>query len=340
MTRIFEVETPEEYHEQFLDSLNQGGLINDFELDAERQIAGLSTMHIRRKHYLSEDERLDQLSAELMNRPYLSKRKGKIEVYADGNLVKCQTPLVRPSSRKWSAEKRGNITGFSRQSRLRMMRKVSKLQKAKKPIFVTLTYPDEFSDNFDGKKIKEVQLKNFWKRFIYTYPKTACIWKLEYEERKSGKHIGKLFPHLHLLVWGLCDEDLFEIRDFVSQAWWEVCGQLSENHLKAGTRVERIRSHNGTMFYISKYMSKEATGDLEVGRWWGVKGRKNLPQAKKIVIDFLKKEHYQRAIKFMVLYAGLPEGHWNSLEVFIDGRKFLQHLDNIVFKDGEGAEND
>ena len=66
-----------------------------------------------------------------------------------------------------------------------------------------------------------------------------------------------------------------------------------------------------------------------VGRWWGVKGRSNLPNARKIVIDFLDKEKYKDVIDFMALYAGLPEGDWTSLEIFVDGRKMLKQLEKI-----------
>jgi hypothetical protein len=333
MARYFEVETPEECHEEFLYSLHREGVINDFELEAERQMSGLSTMHIRRKHYLSEKERAKQLTNELMNRTGYQKQRGKIEIYPAGNLVKCEVPQVKPNGRK-VGDRRSRISGFSRQSRLRMMRKVSKLEKAKRPLFFTLTYPDEFSNTLDGKEIKEKHLKNFWKRMIYKYPEISCIWKLEYQTRKSGENIGELYPHFHLLVWGLYDVDLEEIREYVAEAWWGVCGELSDDHLEVGTRVERLRSYRGIMSYISKYMGKEVGSNLKVGRWWGVKGRKYLPQAKKIVVDFLRKEQYERVIAFMAYYARLPEGDWKSLEIFIDGRAFLKELDKIILGTG------
>jgi len=330
MIKQFELETPEEKHEEFLYSLLQGGVINDFELEAERQRHGLSTVHIRRKDYLSITKKQKQLARELMHRRYLNKKRGRIEICVDGNLAKCQLPVTRPIKGKRGAL-RSFIKGFSRQSRLRMMRMVSKLETAKKPLFFTLTYPDEFIDNLDGHEIKERHLKNFWKRLEYCYPSLSCIWKLEYVKRKSGKHIDELYPHLHMLVWGLYDVDIEDIRELVASAWWEVCGKLSEAHLQAGTRVERLRSHRGTMFYISKYMGKEETEDLTVGRWWGVKGRMHLPLARVVVIDFLNKEDYKKVIDFMAYYAGLPEGDWKKLEVFIDGRKLLQALDNIIY---------
>ncbi len=325
------LETPEEQHEEFLYSLHQGGVINDFELEAERQKHGLSTIHIRRKDYLTTAEMNQQLAGELMNRQSLSKKKGRIEICANGNLVKCQLPRIKPIGKRGAP--RGRIQGFSRKSRLNMMRMVSRLDSARKPLFFTLTYPDEFENNLDGNEIKEVHLKKFWKRLIYFYPEVSAIWKLEYKKRKSGIHVGELYPHFHLLVWGLYDVDLEIIREFVRNAWWEVCGELSRQHFDAGTRVERLRSYRGTMSYIAKYMGKEEANELSVGRWWGIKGRANLPLAQTIVIDFLRKEDYERVIDFMAYYARLPRGEWQKLEIFIDGREFLQVLDKIVFLD-------
>lgn len=294
----------------------------------------MSTMHIRRNEHISDAQMKQQLADELMNRGNFIKRKGKIEIYVDGNSAKCQLPVIKPIGKREGVRGgiRGKVTGFSRQSRLRMMRTVSKLENAKRPLFVTLTYPDEFEGQVDGKEIKEKHLKNLWKRMDYNWTELSCIWKLEYAERKSGINVGELFPHLHILVWGLYEVDIEEVREFVKNAWWEVCGELSGDHFKAGTRVERLRHYRGTMSYISKYMSKDDEKELKVGRWWGVKGRANLPSARKVVFDFLNKEKYKDVIDFMALYAGLPEGDWTSLEIFVDGRKMLQQLEKIVYR--------
>ena len=331
MDRHIVKESPEELHEELLYSLWQGSVINDFELEAERQKYGLSTVHIRRKDYLTESQKQQQLAGELMNRQHLSKKRGRIEICANGNLVKCQLPGIKPVGKRGA--NRGRVQGFSRKSRLNMMRTVSRLDSARKPLFFTLTYPDEFENNLDGHEIKEVHLKKFWKRLIYHSLEVSAIWKLEYKERKSGKHVGKLYPHFHLLVWGLYDVDIEIIREFVRNAWWEVCGELSRQHYDAGTRVERLRSYRGTMSYIAKYMGKMEGNNLKVGRWWGIMGRGNLPLAEVIVIDFLRKEDYERVIDFMAYYARLPRGEWKKLEIFIDGREFLQVLDKIVFLD-------
>lgn len=323
-------QTEEELHEEFIYSLWNGEEINYFEMEAKRQVTGLSTLHIRRKDYLTQDEKERQLSAGVMNSVYYQKRKGKIELSVNGNWVSAKVPVTKPLSRK-NGGLRSHITGFSVDSRRRMMRMISKLENVKKPIFFTLTYPDEFENNLDGGVLKEKHLKKFWQRFEYKYPGSSSVWKLEFQDRKSGSKIGELFPHFHLLVWGVYSIDIEELREYVSEAWWAVCGELSADHRQAGTRVERLRSINGVMSYVSKYMGKEEEADLKVGRFWGVKNKKDLPIAQIIVIDFLEKEQYLKVINFMRVYANLPEGRWNSLQIFMDGNKLLQMLEFIIF---------
>ncbi|GAG11963.1 unnamed protein product, partial [marine sediment metagenome] len=79
MVMQIELESEEDFHEEFLYSLWKGGEINLFELEAERQMHGLSTMHIRRNEHLSDDQMKQQLAGELLNRTDYVRKKGRIE---------------------------------------------------------------------------------------------------------------------------------------------------------------------------------------------------------------------------------------------------------------------
>jgi len=232
---------------------------------------------------------------------------------------------------------RGKVKAFSDASRRRMLRLIAKLEQTRKPIWMDLTYPDEFfNERLDGRLLKESHLKKFYQRLEYIFPEVAVIWKLEYKDRKSGKFVGEMFPHFHMLVWGLHDENMYDLRQLVARMWWEVCGQLSDAHLEAGTSVSRIKSYRGVFFYAAKYMSKEVEEEVsEVGRWWGVKGRENLPEAYCHVINFLEDEHYKKVIDWMAAYAGFPESeHWKGLTIFCDTNHFFyEELDKILFKE-------
>jgi hypothetical protein len=123
---------------------------------------------------------------------------------------------------------------------------------ARLPYFVTATLPDELFDDDVGRFAKTAKrlLDTFLKRvFRVTMVRTehgarvaespaAGFWRIEWQARKSGQHIGKLFPHFHLLLWGLPERRLpdREKRDhcgFVEsvEEVWEAYVELEDSQL-------------------------------------------------------------------------------------------------------------
>jgi hypothetical protein len=209
-------------------------------------------------------------------RPVLVQPEPYLELAIDGSY--CQVAVTRGKalkSEKRKNAKRGKVRTFSRRSRLRLMKLLSKLDHSKIPLFITLTYPEHYPT---AKKAKS-DFKAFAERLMRLAPFCSCIWKLEFQERGA--------PHFHLLVWGLERFDLHWLRKWVSRAWYEVVGSGDEKHLKAGTNVQKIRSWRGVMAYASKYLGKEveAVPDEEPGRFWGVWNRKSLPWSKRVRVS-------------------------------------------------------
>lgn len=62
-----------------------------------------------------------------------------------------------------------------------------------------------------------------------------------------------------------------EVRNFIASSWYEICGELCEDHLPAGTRVEEVRSWKRAMSYVEKYVAKPErfSEGIETGRIWG-----------------------------------------------------------------------
>jgi hypothetical protein len=89
--------------------------------------------------------------------------------------------------------RRGNITSFSRQSRKRFLNMLGKVNNQDTPLFLTLTFPDEFH----GKRLDRGAIKScarrFQMKFIRRFKKGSYIWRLEGATRKSGKYIGDGF---------------------------------------------------------------------------------------------------------------------------------------------------
>jgi hypothetical protein len=107
--------------------------------------------------------------------------------------------------------KRGVCKGFSFGSRRRMLDRLNQVScAAVLPDFVTLTLPDECFDDCvttfakTAKSLLDVLLK----RIHRVCPSCCGFWRIEWKARKSGVHEGKLFPHFHLLVWGLPERHL------------------------------------------------------------------------------------------------------------------------------------
>ena len=140
---------------------------------------------------------------------------------------------------------------------------------------ITLTYPAEYPEMFTCWK---KDLKYFAHQLAYKYPNAGFLWKLEPQGRGA--------PHFHLLVWGIPLID----REWLSLTWYKIVGSDDERHLRAGTRVEFVRTFNGVMCYAGKkYMGKECEAPRNwpknVGRYWGMYGRNNIPRSECVEVE-------------------------------------------------------
>lgn len=174
--------------------------------------------------------------------------------------------------------KRGNVTMFSARSRTRLFDLFHRLEIKRKPIFVTLTYGEDYPDA----KTAKYHLKTLFERIRKKMDglSTSAIWRMEFQERGA--------PHFHIIFF-----DLPYIDKLTWQYWWEEI----TGHPEPFTRVERVRSHKQIMAYVSKYVAKvepaSKTGfislsylhayhkkyDENIGRVWGYFQKDALPWA-------------------------------------------------------------
>ena len=328
-----------------------------------RKQAGLSTVQFSPSSSIIS--KVDEQTGEVVESRYLSFRESEhgpiatalcpeavdtpVEdsprmVWRDGgNLVKVDLRGVRPKvNRKGDPlivappvedriklDRGGNCTSpspvFSRSSRRRFMRQLASVQVDASPVFATLTYPDHFPDD---PKVWHRHLDTFAKRFLRKFG-AGFAWKLEPKRRKSGENEGKIAPHYHLLIWGC---SFVELRNWIPQNWYEVVGSGDEKHLRAGTRVERVRSVRGVMWYASKYMAKvekEDLGDLpNIGRLWGFKNRKLIPWADELEIALTERSAI-KLMRWMRKSAGIPGYRMPSLTIFGDGRQWKRCVEML-----------
>lgn len=190
-----------------------------------------------------------------------------LAAYPGGRLATLKFPGDRDAVRGV----RGDVDGFSRASRRRLLELLHTVERdAPLPLFVTLTFPDLFPTMEQAR----AALRAWCKRVSRMSPEASVIWRLETVDRKSGASKGQVAPHFHLMVWG---EGL--TGEALSKAWFEACGESDYAHLKHGCDVQQIEAWRGVVSYVGKYMAKDAEHECK-GRVWGIHARKNLPRAK------------------------------------------------------------
>jgi len=134
---------------------------------------------------------------------------------------------------------------------------------------LTLTYPKQYPDD---PELCKRHLRAFLKRLERRYGPFAAFWRLGIQKRGAW--------HFHLLLFAPPSfATLPELRDCVASCWYEVCGKVSEGHLRAGTNVEVVRRWKKVTSYAEKYLAKEEQfpEGMETGRVWGTWNKELLP---------------------------------------------------------------
>jgi len=132
--------------------------------------------------------------------------------FADGGRL-LKLSFARSPAAEWNSEmfpgevgRRGKCKGFSFGSRRRMLDRLNSVSVASSlPQFITMTLPDDVFCDDVGEFARTAKhwLDTFLKRLSRVAPGAAGFWRIEWKSRASGTYLGKLFPHFHLLVWGL-----------------------------------------------------------------------------------------------------------------------------------------
>lgn len=229
-------------------------------------------------------------------------------VSADGDYIEAHQR--KPALARGTRGKRGIISGFSRSSRRRLWSIIMRLDRARLPLFVTLTFHRVWPE--DVSLLKRM-LDTLFKRLRRRYPQASALWKLEYQRRGA--------PHFHLLMWGFPLAD----RDWLAHSWAEIVAHYTGDdveilrgwhlgRLGRGNQhcVQRVRSWRGVISYAAKYLAKEercvsAEGEvLHTGRIWGVHNRNFIPWSYILVyIAGASFRRYRRVVRALAERRGL-----------------------------------
>lgn len=185
---------------------------------------------------------------------------------------------------------RGNraaIVKFSSRSRKNLLKKLFSLP-LYPSLFITLTYPKYFPAGSDEWKR---HLDNFRRIFLEKFPKGWFFWKLEPQKRGA--------PHYHLIGdLGQGEEvNIHLLRQYVALIWFEVCGTGYPEHQEVGTSIEVIKgAATKIQGYVCKYIGKVDDVEYETwshpGRFWGIIGRKNLPESMSLAVTMDTVEYF------------------------------------------------
>lgn len=208
------------------------------------------------------------------------------ELIIQGKLV--QYKARKPYRKGAKRGVRGKVFGMSEASRMRLLKKLATWDwdSIGYSLFLTLTYPDERAMPLRDARNKHRYLIH---RDIESNlgREVPCLWRVEYEVRKSGRHVGKPCPHWHLLLLGVEYMSCTDVN-----MWWRRIIDWKEyvrTEVKATTRAE------GAARYIGKYLAKGSSSNSLVyasyhndsGRHWGILREELIPVCEKIVIDRL-----------------------------------------------------
>ena len=224
---------------------------------------------------------------------------------------------------------KGRVKGFSRVSRRNFLRKFASINRTafrsyKGRVFsITLTYPHVYPED---PEVCKRHLKALYKRLKRRFGDFAGYWRMGIQRRGAW--------HFHLLLFMPSSPRLLaNLRSFIASSWYEVCGEISEGHLLAGTYVEEIRAWRRATSYVEKYMAKEEEfpEGLETGRIWGAWNEGFLPIQWETVRVSLKDAFTIRRI-FRRLAKMRGRGRLHRLTVFIRYENVVRLLDYLGYR--------
>ena len=171
------------------------------------------------------------------------------EVTQQGNLLKVKQLDLNPVTKE-AYPTRGEITNFSRKSRVRLIEHFARFDQAKmgakKTLFITLTYDRLMLDYHRAKR----DLKVFMEAIQERFPRSWIAWRME--TQRSGS------IHFHILLGKAGFWDVTEAQE----VWNRIAGGNAGNSLD----LRVIDTYRGVTRYVSKYVAKSPETNLNASQ--------------------------------------------------------------------------
>jgi hypothetical protein len=227
---------------------------------------------------------------------------------------------------------RGRIRGFSKSSRRNLLRRLASINRTTfraykgRLISVTLTYPGEYPED---REVCKNHLKALRKRLTRRFGEFSGFWRMGIQRRGAC--------HFHLLLFVPPSfGSLANLREFVAFSWYEICGEVSAGHLRAGTRVEEIRTWRSATSYVERYVAKPKAfpEGVVTGRVWGKWNEELLPVQWETV-EISVKDAYKIRRVYRKLAKMRSSGSLRRLTVFIRHETVLRLLEFLGYRQDE-----
>jgi len=196
-------------------------------------------------------------------------------------------------------KKKTPISWFSFSSRRRLLRKFAAwdFDTIGRTLFITLTYPDEIP--LPDQETRNRHRYIFHRHFEHYYNvKIPSLWRLEWEERKSGKNLDMPYPHWHMLFFGV----RFIAYQHINEVWRKIIG--AEGYVR--TEIIGSYGQHTAPMYIGKYLSKIRSivslvyGSYHnmTGRHWGVLREKIIPKCEATEVNDVTEDEKNYLLHF------------------------------------------
>ena len=210
---------------------------------------------------------------------------GTYSVVSAGKYLRLQfhPPKIIRGERK----PRNPVSVFSRRSRFRMLCGLSKVVWDTVGVsrFITVTYPDECV-HWDNERRNQERwtlwrhLENHFKREL------PGVWRVEWKKRKTGCMVGKVCPHVHVMVFA----DVKLGKNTLADLWQRSIGY--DGFVSVDS--QRVEANENVACYVAKYCGKlddllplECVSYLsKIGRHYGWFRKRIVPMA-------AQEEYYQ-----------------------------------------------
>lgn len=240
----------------------------------------------------------------------------RLSIHADMLKAKAVHNIGHSAPDASGGGQRGEVVGFSRGSRKRLIEFMASVRYDTQLIFLTLTYPDHFPQSEND---WNAHFEAFRRRFERRFPIWRCIWRKEMKRRRSGDCEGQYAPHWHLLIWtdntasAVCKTVKVEsygklvsktvsglsimVEKWALLAWSQIVASDDTKHAIYGCFACAVRNRRHAYSYVSKYIAKEDDDNLAVGRRWGRIGSFDTKASDAVVLSHKEYIEFRRLVR-------------------------------------------